>query len=200
MPDMITIPIVIKSDVLGTLEAIEREISNLTFEHAQIKLLSKGVGNISENDIKTVHSAEAPIVIGFHVKTDRGVDQLAERAGITIELFDIIYKITEWLEGEIPKRIPKELAQEINGKANIIKIFSSTKNKYVVGGHVNEGKMVSGSIVKIFRRENEISAGRILQLQQKKEKVSQVEEGNDFGMQIESKIELVAGDEIVSIA
>jgi len=198
--EMVTIPIIIKSDVLGTLEAIEKEVSNLSFEHAQIRLLQKGVGNISENDIKTAHSVKSAIVIGFHVKTDRGVEQLAERSDTTIKLFDIIYKITEWLEEEIPKHIPKELAQEIAGKANIIKIFSSTKNKYVVGGHVNEGKIVSGSVVKIFRRENEIAVGKILQLQKKKEKVSQVEAENDFGMMIESKTELAAGDELVSIS
>jgi len=197
--DMITIPLIIKSDVLGTLEAIEKEILNLSFEHAQIKILQKGVGNISENDIKTALSAESPIVIGFHVKTDRGVEQRVERSDVTIKLFDIIYKITEWLEEEIPKRIPKELAQEIIGKATILKIFSSTKNKYVIGGHVNEGKLVSGSNVKIFRRDNEVAVGKIIQLQKKKEKVSQVEEDTDFGMMVESKIELAAGDELISI-
>lgn len=193
-----TIPIVIKADVAGTLEAIAGEVMKLETERVKIKLVSKGVGSISENDIKAVAGATNPIIIGFHAKVDGNVPLLAERYGITIKTFDIIYKITEWLAEEIVTRTPKVLVEETTGDAQILKTFSKDKNKQVVGGKVTMGIIPAKANVKIMRRGHEIGRGKILELQQQKLKATEITEGAEFGAMIESKIEITRGDNILS--
>jgi len=194
------IPIVLKADVWGSIEAIEKEIKKIKSESAEYRIIQKGVGPISESDVKTVASCENAIVIGFNVKADKNGTELAETRGITISFFQIIYKMTEWLEEEMEKRRPKIETVEITGKAKILKAFSRTKEKQVLGGKVVEGKISLNGIVKIIRRENEIGRGKIVNLEKSKTKTSEVEEGSEFGMMLESKIEIVPGDIIESFA
>lgn len=195
---IVTIPLIIKTDVVGTLEAIEKEIGTLDTEKVKIKLVQKGVGTISENDVKTVAGSQEPIIIGFHVSVDGNVPPLAERYGAIIKTFDIIYKITEWLQEEIARRTPKIETEEMTGQAEILKVFSKNKNKQVVGGRVSNGVLKIKSIVKIIRREHEIGRGKILELQRQKLAADEVIEGNEFGTMIDSKIEIARGDVIES--
>lgn len=195
---IVTIPLIIKTDVVGTLEAIEKEIGTLDTEKVKIKLVQKGVGTISENDVKTVAGSQEPIIIGFHVSVDGNVPPLAERYGAIIKTFDIIYKITEWLQEEIARRTPKIETEEMTGQAEILKVFSKNKNKQVVGGRVSKGVLKIKSIVKIIRREHEIGRGKILELQRQKLAADEVIEGNEFGTMIDSKIEIARGDVIES--
>jgi translation initiation factor IF-2 len=102
--------------------------------------------------------------------------------------------MTEWLETEMETRRPKIEATEVTGRAKILKTFSRTKERQIVGGKVETGRIVLDRAVKIMRREFEIGRGKIVNLEKGKTKVGAVEEGAEFGMMIESKIEIVAGD------
>lgn len=192
------IPIILKADISGSIEAIEKEIKKIETENAEFKILQKGVGPISESDIKTISGGENMIVIGFNVKIDKSAIELAEKRSITISFFDIIYKMTEWLEAEMEKRRPKIETIETTGNAKILKVFSRTKERQIVGGRVLKGRMILDKIVKIMRRDFEIGRGRIVNLEKTKTKVREVEEGTEFGMMLESKIEIVEGDIIES--
>ena len=194
------IPIVLKADVSGSLEAIEKEINKIQSESAEFKIIQKGVGSISENDIKSVGACEDAIVIGFNVKGDSNATEFAEKQGVTISYFNIIYKMTEWLQEEMEKRRPKIETVETTGKAKILKTFSRTKEKQIVGGKVLEGHIFLHGTVKIMRRDFEIGRGKIVNLEKGKTKTSDVEEGTEFGMMIESKIEISSGDVIESFA
>jgi len=194
------IPIVLKADVWGSIEAIEKEVKKINSENAEFRIIQKGVGPISETDVKTIASCENAIVIGFNVKADKNATELAETRNITISFFQIIYKMTEWLEEEMEKRRPKIETVEITGKAKIIKAFSRTKERQVIGGKVIEGKISLNSVVKIVRREFEIGRGKIVNLEKNKVKTSEIEEGSEFGMMLESKIEIVSGDIIESFS
>lgn len=187
------IPIIIKADTSGSIEAIEKEIEKIECENAIYKIIQKGEGTIGEKDIKSAMGNENGIVLGFNVKIDNNANFLAERNNITILTFDIIYKMTEWLKDEIEKRRPKIETMEITGKAKILKTFSKTKEKQILGGKVIEGNILLGN-VKILRREFEIGTGKITNLEKGKTKTDKVEEGTEFGIMIESKIEIVAGD------
>ena len=192
------IPIVIKADVSGTLEAIEKEIGKIKDEHTEFRVIAKGAGTISESDIKSVATCDDALVIGFNVKADRSAVDLAEKRGIVIAYFDIIYKMTEWLENEMSNRRLKIETAEITGKAKILKTFSRTKERQIMGGKVLEGQITLNGTVKILRRDFEIGTGKIVNLEKNKVKTSVVDEGSEFGMMIESKIEVVAGDVIES--
>ena len=192
------IPIILKADIAGSIEAIEKEISKIRNENAEFKVVQKGVGPISESDIKTISGGENILVIGFNVKIDKSAVELADKRGITISFFDIIYKMTEWLEVEMEKRRPKIETIETTGSSKVLKVFSRTKERQIVGGRVLKGQMVLDKIVKIMRRDFEIGRGRIVNLEKAKMKVKEVEEGMEFGMMIESKIEISEGDMIES--
>ncbi len=102
--------------------------------------------------------------------------------------------MTEWLEGEMEARRPRIETVETTGKAKIIRAFSRTKERQIIGGKVIEGRILLNGTVKIMRRDFEIGRGKIVNLEKSKAKTSTVEEGAEFGMMIESKIEIVAGD------
>ncbi len=187
------IPIVLKADTSGSIEAIEKEIDKLEVENAKFKLIQKGEGNIGEKDIKNAIADENAIVLGFNVKADNNALALAERMNINIMTFDIIYKMTEWLETELEARRPKVTTTEITGSAKILKVFSKTKERQVLGGKVVIGEIHSGQ-VRIMRRDAEIGRGKIINLEKDKAKTSVVEEGREFGMMIESKVEIAQND------
>lgn len=202
------IPILLKADSSGSIEAIEKEIetikNKITDEtnsgNVEFKIIAKGVGPVSLSDIKEVSSDADTLVIGFNVKIDKSALEIAEKRGITVTFFEIIYKMTEWLEKQMEERRPKIETVETTGRAKIIRTFSRTKERQIVGGRVVEGKINLSSAVRIIRREFEIGRAKIINLEKNKTKTSEVAEGAEFGMMIESKIEVVAGDILESFA
>jgi translation initiation factor IF-2 len=125
---------------------------------------------------------------------------MAIKRNIPILFFDIIYKMTEFLTEEMEKRRPRIETTEIIGKMKVLKAFSRTKERQVIGGKVLEGKISLGTTIKITRRDFEIGSGRIVNLEKNKAKTSEVEEGAECGMMIESKIEIAAGDVLESLS
>ena len=190
------IPIVLKADVAGSLEAIEKEIEKIKNDTAVFKIVAKGVGPISESDIKNVSTESGALVIGFNVKADKSAIEVAEKRGVTISFFNIIYKVIEWLGEEMEKRRPRVETFAVVGRAKIIRAFSRTKERQIVGGKVTEGQLLLNGTVKIIRREFEIGRGKIVNLEKSKVKINEISEGSEFGMMVESKIEIVAGDTI----
>jgi translation initiation factor IF-2 len=192
------IPIILKADVSGSLEAIEKEISKIQNDNAEFRIVASGIGPISESDMKGITSGENAIVIGFNVKADKSAFEVAQNRNITISNFDIIYKMTEWLETQMEEKRPKIETLETTGQAKIIRAFSRTKERQILGGKVTVGQINLNSIVRIMRRDFEIGRGKVVNLEKMKAKTSTVEEGTEFGMMIESKIEIVAGDVLES--
>ena len=189
-------PILIKADVAGSLEAIIHELGKIKEEKLEIKILASGVGEITEGDVKTAATAKQAIIIGFNVKIDTNAKAAAERLGVQIEFFDIIYKLSEWLETFIAARRPKITTEEMTGRAKILKIFSKNKDKQIIGGKVEEGILAPGAIVKILRREAEIGRGKIRGLQQQKNAIQEAKKDTEFGALVEAKTEIVAGDRL----
>lgn len=194
------IPIILKADVCGSMEAIEKEIGKIKNDSAEFRIVSKGIGPITESDIKNAVSNTDIIVIGFNVKADNSATEIAEQRGIKISFFDIIYKMTEWLTEQMEEKRPKIKTMETSGRAKILKTFSRTKERQILGGKVVEGQILLSNAVKIMRREFEIGRGKIINLEKNKTKVSNVEEGSEFGMMIESKMEITPGDILESFS
>jgi translation initiation factor IF-2 len=194
------IPIILKADVSGSIEAIEKEIAKIKDAGAEFRIIGKGIGPVTESDIKGITSCDDAIVIGFNVKADRSALEIAQKRNITISFFEIIYKMTEWLLLQMEEKRPKIETIETTGRAKIIRAFSRTKERQIVGGKVTEGTINLNSAVRIMRRDFEIGRGKIVNLEKNKTKTSEVSEGAEFGMMIESKIEVVAGDILESFS
>lgn len=196
--DVITIPIIIKTDVAGTAEAIAEKIEHLSTERAKPTLIEQGLGTVTEGDVRRAGAAGTGIVIGFNVGVESAAKELAERTEVAIETFSIIYDLIEWLEKEIQSRTPKVKSREKTGEAKILKTFSRTKKTQIIGGRVSEGKLVDKSQFVITRRGDEIGEGSFNELQKQKEKTSEVQEGSEFGAEVETPYEIAAGDIIVA--
>jgi translation initiation factor IF-2 len=193
--DLPTIPLLIKADVLGTIDAIIHELDKWKSDRVAVKIIGTGVGTISANDVQNVSATKNAIIVGFNVKPERSATDLAERLGVEIETFDIIYKLSEWLEGALKVRTPQKEEEQITGKAKILKHFSTQKNTHVLGGRLEEGTLKGNQRVRIMRREIELGRGVLKNLQQQKSNVQEIKDG-EFGMQLDSKVEIAPGDYI----
>ena len=195
----IFLPLIIKADTAGSLEAIEGEINKIPTENISAKIVLSGVGSVNEKDAKAALTSPGTIIMSFNTKIDSQAAALTERAGVEILPFNIIYELTDKVKQLLKEREPKIEVEETTGSAKILKIFNTSKGKQVIGGRVISGVMEKNSHIRIMRREAEIGDGKIKELQQGKVAASSILEGSEFGAMIESKIELVAGDMIQSV-
>ena len=192
----VIVPVVIKADTVGSLDAVTHEIEKIKIEGVFIKILLASLGTITENDARTASSGTNAVIVGFNSKIDASAKALAERQKIPVMNFDIIYRLAEWLAEECEKRRPRVETEEETGRAKILKVFSSEKDRHVIGGRVDSGSLHNGNTIKIMRRDIEIARGKIKSLQQQKLKVEEVGKDKEFGAMIESKVEPAPGDRL----
>ncbi len=195
---IVSLPLVLKADVIGSLEGIKFELAKIRHDRVHIKIVSEGIGAINENDIKSAQGDPNIIIIGFNAEPDKKAATLIERAAVPIQMknFSIIYELSQFVRETLLSMIPKEYVEEVTGKAKIMAVFSKDKDRQVVGGKVQEGQLETGAAVKIVRREAEIGRGFIRELQQQKKRVTEVREGFEFGSLIDAKFEIAAGDKV----
>lgn len=144
-------------------------------------------------------SDEKTVILGFAVKMEGKARDQADRFKIEPQLFDIIYKLSEWFETLVESRLPYEEKEVVLGTLKLLRNFSSQKDKHVIGGRVETGKIELGSVVKIIRRGVELGRGKIVELQSQKIKTNVVNEGNECGLMIESKVEMIPTDILEAI-
>jgi len=193
--DLPYIPLLIKADVLGTLDAIKHELSKFESDRIAVRVIGASVGDVTQFDVQNVSATENAIIVGFNVKVERAAVELAERLGVEIDTFDIIYELSEWLNTALKNRTPKKEEEVLTGKAKILKEFSTQKNVRVLGARMEEGSLKLKQTVRILRRDIEIGKGTITNLQQSKSDTDTVKEG-EFGMQLSTKSEIAPGDYI----
>ena len=188
------LPMVLKADTAGSLDAVTGELKKLSRERIAPQVILSGIGGINENDVKSAIAATGAIIIGFNTKVEPRVILLAERSGITILVFNVIYELTDKIKELLSEREPRMEIETIIGISKVLKLFGITKGRQIIGGRVLSGQIKRGSIVKIIRRETELGVGKVKELQQSKIATDSVNEGVEFGAMIESKIEVAPGD------
>jgi translation initiation factor IF-2 len=186
--EKVVLPIVIKTDVAGMSEAILHEIEKIkTGDKLEIKIVSAGTGAINQDDVRMVGSGKTPgLIVGFNVKMDAQAKDLAERQNVEVGMFDIIYKLAEWLGSEVEKRRPRERNEMITAAAKVLKVFSAQGNQTLLGGRVEEGELAANASVRIMRDEVEVGTATVKSLQSGKSPVKKVENGDEFGAMLES--------------
>ena len=194
---MIELPLVVKADVAGSVDAILHELKKITHERAVINVIASGVGSVSESDIKIAH-ASGGIVIAFHVGADAIATELAERDGVEILPFSIIYELSEKVSELLAARAPVVATERELGRALVLKTFSSGAKKQVLGLRYVSGILTVGNKVKIIRRNDEIARGTIANLQQARADVKEIKTEGDFGAEVEARADAVYGDELIA--
>lgn len=189
------IPVVIKADATGTLEAIQHELEKLGNDRILISVIHSGIGNISEGDVQSaLSSSHDALLVSFNVGIDSTARDIALQNDKEIHSFNIIYKLSEWLAEVITARTPKMETPEECGAAKVLMFFSSMKDKYVIGGKVKTGEFKKGGNIRVMRLKEHVGNGVVVNLQSGKQNVSTISEGDEFGAQIQADVEIKEGD------
>jgi len=193
------LPIVLKSDVVGSIDAIKHELKKHEDEKTVIQIIHEGVGAIAEGDVKHSSSKDT-IVIGFNVNVDAAAKELAERMDVEIATFSIIYDLADWLPSAIETRRPKVRGEQELGRAKVLKSFSFTKKMQTIGCRVESGTISKNDRIIVTHSDEELGRGTVSTIKSGKADANQATEGNDYGLQLDVHMEKepVFGDEIVA--
>lgn len=193
----VDLPLILKADVTGSLEAIKHELRKIQHERVGIRIVSEGIGAVTEGDVKSALAAGA-VVVAFNVGTDSTARDLAERTGISIDSFSIIYELFERVQALVNDRAPQITVEEVLGEAKVLKAFSVSGNKHVLGAKWVSGLLTVGDLVKVDRRGIALGAGKLTNLQVARSDVQEIKMEGEFGLQVETKADIAAGDTLIA--
>jgi len=188
--------LIIKVDVLGSLEAINDALSKLKNTEVKINVLDEGAGEVNENDVLRADSASG-VIIGFHTKVSSQAAKLAQAKGVTIQTYDVIYELIEDITRQVVDMLTPEVLRTDLGRAKILAIFRTEKDSMIIGGNVAEGKIKDGAEFEIKRGDEIVGKGLVTQLQQNKIKTKEVLHGSEFGANVKTATKIEAGDVLV---
>lgn len=196
---VVELPIIIRADVMGSVEAIRHELEHVTHERAFVQILEATVGPVSERDVKAAQAAHG-VIIAFNISIESTASDIAFRCGIPIESFTVIYELEQRVAEMLAERAPRVTKEEVRGEAKILKVFSTTSRKRVAGARLLSGAISVGAPVKIMRRDIEIGRGKMTNLQQARSDVKEIRTEGEFGFEVETKVDIAGGDVLVSYA
>lgn len=191
------LPILIKADVQGSLEAIGQILGAIHHDEVMLEEIATGVGSITESDIKLAASAGARIY-GFNVEPTSVAKRIAENMHVPIQSFSIIYKLVEAVKEEMANLLPPEIIRTDHGSLSVLAIFKTGKRDMIVGGRVTDGKMIRKSKIEVKRDGSVIGEGTMTNLQKNKENADEVGQGNECGVVYEGPVKIAAGDTLLS--
>lgn len=195
--------IVLRADVLGSLEAISQSLEKLNHPEIKIKILKKGLGNLTETDVDLAKTPQAWL-IGFGTGISNAAKQLANDLGLRTNVYHVIYDLIENVKEEMNRLLSPEILEEKIGKVEVLKVFQQSGKEAILGGKVIEGKVIKNAIVRVWggakkenQKEMELKGeGRIGQLQVNKKDASEVKAGSECGLRFSGKISIEPGDRL----
>ena len=187
--------VVVKADVRGSSEAIVESLKKLPSEKISVDVLHTGVGAITENDILLAASSGA-IVIGFHVRVNPGVNELAKKQNVEIRLYSIIYELLEDIQDALTGRLAPEKREKELGVVKILKIFELSKGPKICGCMVEKGIAKVGAKARVFRGSELIFNGEVRSLRRFQDDVKEVRAGLECGIRLDNFMDFTEGDTI----
>jgi len=187
---MTTLNVVIKTDVFGSLEAIKKSLEAIKTDKASIKIIHEGIGGINESDVLTAEGQEGQhvFVIGFRVNPNLAAKKAAEKAGVKIFTYDIIYELIDDLKDLLFEAMEPEKIEIQKGKGKVLKIFRRGGKAKVIGVKLNIGEVEVGDYLRILREAGEdekIPEGKILKIQHVNEELKKATAEGEFGFEVE---------------
>lgn len=177
--------LVFKSDVSSSLEAIEASLKAIKSIEIGYRVISYDIGNISEADVKTAIASKCQ-VIGFRVGTEESAKKLADKEGVKISNFDIIYELIEYVRNEMSELLGAEVKKNPLGKLKVLAVFKKDARAQIFGGRVMSGKVARGAMGDVTRNGAVVVSGKIGQLQHNKEDMPEVKEGLEAGIRFDA--------------
>jgi len=185
---------ILRADVQGSLTSVADSLKLLERDEVAPRIISSGVGNISENDIRMAQSADA-VVYGFNVQLPPAVKRLAARDKVPVRLFKIIYELIDDAKDTLEDLLAPDVVENEIGKLTIKGIFRTSKDEVICGGEVTQGKMMPGLLARIMRKNEQIAEVEITHVQRQQQEVKEVFEGDMCGLQIKTKGKLLLQEE-----
>ncbi len=187
--------IILKGDSIGSLDAIEYSLGQIAQIEMKINIVSREVGEVNASDIKQakVHNA---VILAFGLKQDKKMTVVAEQQDVAIKYYSIIYKLTDEIRDLLQKLSAPKITRNEHGNLRILKVFKEDKKSMILGGRVEDGKILRGSLVEIKNSEGKVIVqGKISQLQQEKEDTAEVLSGRECGMMIQTSFKKYTPEE-----
>ncbi len=188
-------PLVVKGDVQGSVEAIVGTLEKVGNEEVRARVLQSGVGGITESDI-TLAQASGAAVIGFNVRAHKEAREAAERAGVEIRYYNIIYNLVDDVKAAMSGLLAPTLRETMLGNAQILEIFAVSKVGKIAGCRVTDGTIERGANVRLIRDNVVVHEGKLAQLKRFKDDAKEVVAGQECGMSFENYQDMRAGDVI----
>jgi translation initiation factor IF-2 len=185
--------LILKADVQGSLEPIINEINNLGKGEIKINVLHAETGNISENDVLLASSSQA-VIFGFSVQADVPARRLADKEGVSIRLYDIIYRLLEDVEKALKGMLAPEYSEKPVGKAVVLQVFSLSKGTNIAGCRVTDGEVRRNGKVRVTRGQDIVYEGEISSLKHEKEDVREIRTGFECGIGLKNFQDVEVGD------
>ena len=187
--------LVIKGDVQGSVEAAVSELDKIKSEEVAVRVIHTGVGGITESDVMLAAASKA-IVVGLNVRPNGEAKSLAEREGVDIRTYKIIYKLTEDIEAALVGMLTPDIVEEITGGAEVRQLFKASKIGTIAGCMVTSGVIMRGSNVRVIRDGIIVADTQIDTIRHLKDEVKEIKEGFECGIVLKGYSELVEGDQI----
>jgi translation initiation factor IF-2 len=188
--------LIVKADVQGSLAPIVSELNKLGEGEIGIKILYSETGNIGENDVMLASASHA-IIIGFNVQADVSARRVAEKEGVDIRLYEIIYRMTEDIEKALKGMLEPEVKEKIIGRAQVLAVFAASKFGRVAGCRVTDGELRRNAKVRLYRGTDLIYEGDMGSLRIGKEDVREVKQGYECGVGFKSFNDIQVGDQLI---
>jgi translation initiation factor IF-2 len=191
----LTLPIILRADVQGSVEAISDMLRGFNSDKAGVELLSAGVGQITEGDIRLA-TASGAVIIAFNVRADSAVRDMARNNGVDIRYHSVVYRITDEIKEILSGKLAPEHKENFIGYADVIALFTVGKGIKVAGCRVSEGTIKKSAFVRLLRNNVVIYDGKIGELRREKNEVNEVSNGVEFGMSFDKYNDLKEGDRV----
>jgi len=188
--------LIVKADVQGSLDPIVTELNKLGEGEIGIKVLYAETGNIGENDVMLAAASNA-IIIGFNVQADVSARRVAEKEGVDIRLYEIIYRMTEDIEKALSGMLEPKTKEKVVGRAQVLAVFSASKFGKVAGCRVTEGELRRNAKVRLYRGTDLVYEGDMGSLRHEKDDVKEVKQGYECGVGFKNFSDIQAGDMLV---
>ncbi len=197
-PEQKVLNLILKTDVLGSIEAVNEVLKKLPQEKIVLRILKSGVGDINENDVKLAKSSKA-LILGFRVKINPVAKKLLQREETKVDVmnFDIIYDLVERVRKFMEKTLEYKTIRTDIGKMKVLVTFWSKKNRQIVGGRITEGETKRGTLIEVLRDEELIDRGKMINLQRNKKDVESVAKGEEAGILYEGNKKIEKGDTLI---
>jgi translation initiation factor IF-2 len=190
--------LIIKADVQGSLEPIISSVKDLCTDELSVNILYSETGNITENDVMLAAASKA-VIVGFSVQADVSARRLAEKEGVSIRLYDIIYRMLEDIEKALNGMLEPVEKETVIGHADVRKVFRISKIGNIAGCYIVDGEIRRNARAKVIRNGEVVAVGEISSLKHLQEDVKELRQGFECGISIRNFNEFVEGDKIECI-